>query len=67
MMKDEIHVKERMTSFIMTPSEKRALRILAAEAGVSVSDYIRTILFNHTALIEKAREVEDRLHLNSKS
>ena len=53
-------------TFILKPSEKRALRILAAEVGMSVSDYLRSMLYEHTELHERARAIEARLHLDNR-
>lgn len=46
-----------ITAFRLPPEEKHALKILAAEADMTLTDYVLHILREHTDLTERAKNL----------
>jgi len=55
-----------ITVLTKTPSEKRAIKIMAAEEGKSTGEYMRELLYKHTNLKERAAEIEAQMHLDNR-
>lgn len=58
---NKTHGREGSVTFLLSRSEKRALRMLAAESGVLISEYIRGLLYAHTPIAERAQAVEHKI------
>lgn len=56
-----LHTKEDSITFLVSPAEKRALKIMAAEANIDISKYLRSLLYKHTPIKDRARVIEQSI------
>jgi hypothetical protein len=62
-----MHTKESMITFMIPPAKKRALKIVAAENDMTISEYLRNMIDGHPAISERVRTIERKISKNGKA